>query len=109
MHAAAEGLHLHVGLPQRPVAQLARFVGPRLDTVFAELLPSPGADDVRLAVRFYRERYNDIGWRENRPYAGIHEILATLRTAGHRLHVCTSKPVSIARTIVGEYGDGEIV
>jgi phosphoglycolate phosphatase len=92
-----------LGLPELPVAQLTRYVGPSLDVVFAELLPAAGRDEVRQAVRYYRERYNDIGWRENQPYAGIHEILASLRGQGHRLHVCTSKPRSIARTIVGHF------
>ena len=55
----------------RPAHRLLRFIGPPLFQIFSELLET---DDDRLimqAVSKFRERYFDVGYKENTLYSGI--------------------------------------
>lgn len=83
--------------------QLASFIGPSLRETFAQLV---GAGDAERALGLYRERYADIGWQENTPYYGIHDVLATLTAAGHTLFVATAKPTVYARKIIEHFRMG---
>ena len=44
-----------------------------------------------------------VGMFENTPYPGIHDVLATLKKAGHRLYVATSKPETMATAILQKF------
>lgn len=83
--------------------QLMSYIGPSLRETFGELV---GRDHAERAVALYRERYADIGWRENTPYYGIHEVLETLTTAGHTLFVATAKPTIFATRIIEHFRMG---
>ena len=56
------------------------------------------------AVRLYRERFVPLGMFENSVYPDVPSGLETLRRAGHRLWVVTSKPHVYARRIVEHFG-----
>jgi len=58
---------------------------------------------IEHAIALYRERYGDVGWRENEIYDGIEETLARAAHAGP-VFVCTSKPEIFARRIVTLFG-----
>jgi len=85
-------------------AELRRFVGPPLRTTFAALLGTDEPDAIEQAIALYRERYSEVGWRENVVYDGIPEALATLAASPRRLFLCTSKPEIYARRIVTLFG-----
>jgi len=87
--------------PLPPDDELGWIIGPPLRTSFAELA---GADHVETIMRFYRERYVDIGAYENEVYAGIPEALDALRRRGARLYVATSKNARDARRILEHFG-----
>jgi phosphoglycolate phosphatase len=87
--------------PLPPADSLRRFIGPPLLDTFSELLDESRAAP---ALELYRERFSDVGWRENVPYDGIHEALGGLQKAGHTLFVATTKPWKFAERIV-EYFD----
>ena len=87
---------------------LRRCMGPPLRESFAWLLDTRRPRRDRAGDRVYRERYGDVGWRENVVYAGIPEVLAGLAQAG-RGSVCTSKPELYARRIVQLFGLSEHV
>jgi phosphoglycolate phosphatase len=93
-----------LGAPEPDDAMLRCCVGPPLRESFARLLED--ADPVRVehAIEAYRERYRDVGWRENVVYAGVPEALASLAGAGVRMFVCTSKPEVFAKRIVAHFG-----
>jgi phosphoglycolate phosphatase len=55
-------------------------------------------------VAHYRERFGDIGLYENDVYAGIPEVLTSLRQSGHRLFVATSKAHVFAERIIDHFG-----
>jgi len=89
-----------LGRPQPDAASLKRFIGPPLLDTFAELV---GEREAVQALGYYRERFSDVGWRENAPYDGIHGVLDTLTRAGHRCFVATTKPQVFARRIVEHF------
>ena len=62
-----------------------------------------GRDAAPRALEHYRERFSDIGWRENDVYPGIHDALAEITAAGHRCFVATTKPHVFARRIVEHF------
>ena len=82
--------------------RLENCIGPPLRDALAGLCPQP--EQVEIAVRHYRERFDGIGWRENRVYDGIIECLELLRSRGHRCFVGTSKPTVFAARIIDHFG-----
>ena len=82
---------------------LRRCVGPPLRQSFAWLLDTREPAAIEHAIALYRERYGDIGWRENEVYDGIEETLARL-SAAMPTYVCTSKPEVFAQRIVTLFG-----
>lgn len=89
-----------LGGPRPDEATLRRAIGPPLQTTFRELL---GESLAGAALELYRERFGDIGWRENVPYDGIHACLEAIVDAGHRLFVATTKPHVYATRIVEHF------
>lgn len=80
--------------------QLASYIGPSLRETFRSLV---GPANAEQALALYRERYAEIGWRENTPYYGIHVVLETLVAAGHTLFVATAKPTVFATKIIEHF------
>lgn len=83
---------------------LRSCVGPPLRESFAWLLGTDDAVVIEGAIALYRERYGEVGWRENIVYEGVDDVLATLAQAPTRLFLCTSKPEVFARRIVTLFG-----
>src|SRR5665213_2239588 len=81
--------------------QLTWCIGPPLRASFVKLLGGEASAD--LAVSLYRERFSDVGLYENSLYAGIRDVLSTLRNTGHRLFVATSKPHVFADRIIDHF------
>lgn len=98
-----------LGVEPPDEAVLRRCVGPPLRATFAALLASDDTAAVEQAVALYRERFADLGWRENVVYAGIPEALAALAAQGRRMVLCTSKPEIYARRIVTLFGFTEFL
>jgi phosphoglycolate phosphatase len=93
-----------LGVPDPGEATLRACVGPPLRESFARLLPDPGPAAIEAALSAYRERFRDVGWRENVVYEGVPEALAALSAAGARMYVCTTKPEVFASRIIGHFG-----
>jgi len=88
-----------------PTSEVLRLcVGPPLRTTFAALLDTDDAEEVERAIALYRERFADVGWRENVVYDGIPDALATLAARDRPMYLCTSKPEVYARRIVALFG-----
>ena len=91
----------HFGLPVPSREEMRVFVGPPLDqTMIAFGVP---ADRAQEAVDVFRSRYLVVGKFENSPYPGIHQLLETLKSQGHRLFVATSKPETTAVEILHKF------
>ena len=88
------------GFPQRPEAELYRFIGPPLALGFAELTAQPADSDVVVAcIISYRERYAVTSLTETEVFAGIPEALDQL-SRDHRLAVATSKALALAEPLL---------
>ena len=78
-------------------------IGPPLWDSFPEVV---GEELTKKAVELYRERFNDVGWLENKPYDGIVDALAEVQQSGATLFVATAKPWKAARRIIEHFGMG---
>lgn len=91
----------HYGIPVPDRETMRVFVGPPLrDTFFKFGVPEDKLDE---AVEVYRSRYIPIGKFENTPYPGIRDLLATLKSEGHKLYVATSKPEQMSMDILNKF------
>jgi len=93
-----------MGLEPPPPQELHFAIGPPLRASFARLLGNVGRASVETALAHYRERFAEVGWFENEPYAGVADVLAGLRASGATLLVATSKPQVYAERIVRHFG-----
>ncbi len=91
-----------MGLPVPAQEVLDRFVGPPLVAAFMEYTGLSEAD-ARWATEIYRERFSDIGWRENRVYAGIAPLLRALKARGCYLAIASGKPEVFVRRIADHF------
>lgn len=80
--------------------QLCWCIGPPLRHSFAELLQTSDQSLIEQAVLFYRDRYSTVGLFENTIYPEIPEILSSIRAAGDRTFIATSKPYIYANRIL---------
>lgn len=92
-----------LGLEPPEPEKLRPFIGPPLLWSFAHFY---GLDEAqcREGVRLYREYFTAGGMFENSVYPGIPEALESLKSAGYRLAVATSKPEEFSRQIVDHFG-----
>lgn len=91
------------GIEEPVDANLRRFIGPPLVYSFTTFYGFSREEAIH-AMGIYREYYSERGMYENSVYAGIPELLATLRAAGKRLCVATGKPEKYAIPIIEHYG-----
>lgn len=92
-----------LGEPSSPKSELKSFVGPPLSESFTKRFDGDVQKAAR-AVEIYREYYVDRGWKENRVYNGVPELLARLKAEGKRLFVATSKPEIMSVKIIEHFG-----
>lgn len=85
------------------IDELTLFIGPPLRDSFREFCHM---DDTQTeqAVTDYRERFAEVGWKENFPYAGIDLLLAHCRQQGAKLAVASSKPQVFVEKILKHFG-----
>ncbi len=79
------------------------FVGPPLYDTYTDHF---GCDHnlAWKAIDVYRERYNEIGWKENFVYDGVEDMLKDLKAKGKTILVATSKPEAAAKRILEYFG-----
>ena len=95
-----------LGFPHPDEEYLHACIGPPLWDTFPELV---GEELTRKAVDLYRERFVDVGWKENEPYEGVHDMLEALAATGHSVFVATAKPHMHAARIIEHFGMGEYI
>lgn len=86
--------------PEHPEPSLGRFIGPPLDQTFAILTPTESQGHIQELVEKFRERFGDIGYRENSLYPGVRSALEDLHVNGLAMAVCTSKRGDFAEKII---------
>ena len=91
------------GIVEPDLEKLRKFIGPPLIDSFERYYGFSKEESIR-ARNIFNERYQPIGWMENRPYDGVTEVLEKLYQAGIMLGVATSKPEDVANKVL-EYFD----
>lgn len=92
-----------LGRPCPPYETLLRFVGPPLQDSFAEFC-SMTKEEAWEAVQIFRERYEVLGWAENRAADGVEELMGRLKEKGYIMAIATSKPERSAIPIAEKFG-----
>jgi phosphoglycolate phosphatase len=83
--------------------EIKPYIGPPLEVALSELSGSTDEAHIKELVATYRERYGEIGYRENVVYEGIFDLLNTLQGQGFRMGVCTSKFEKYAIKVLVEF------
>ncbi|MFC1452255.1 GNAT family N-acetyltransferase [Verrucomicrobiota bacterium] len=89
-----------LGHPPHPEEALRKYIGPHLNITFSELTGTTDKTTLARAIELYRERYMSIGYRENRLYDGMREVLSRLLADGTTLCVATTKRADIATKVL---------
>ena len=92
-----------LGMPVSPREELFVFIGPPLIESFMSEWGLTRAQSEQ-ALLYYREHFSVQGLFENVPYPGIESTLASLKAAGLRLFVATSKPEPLSLRILEHFG-----
>ncbi len=79
------------------------FIGPPLVDSFQRFFGF-STEQSEQAVVYYREYFREKGMFENEVYEGVEEMLRTLKAAGKRLVIATSKPEEFAVKILEHFG-----
>ena len=86
-----------LGIEEPDLENLRKFIGPPLIDSFEKYYGFSREEAIR-AREIFNERYQPIGWMENRPYDGIEEVLKALKDNGKMLGIATSKPADTAES-----------
>ena len=87
----------------REVSTLRRFIGPRLDEIFGELLQTSDEDRLQFAIDAYRDVYYSEGYKQSYIYAGITEALTLLSGDEFKLFVATAKRQDVADSVISHF------
>ena len=82
---------------------LRTFVGPPLLESMMRCC-SMTEDEARTAVKHYRERYGEVGWKENRVYPFIAQLLRGIKRRGGHIALVTAKPEPFSVRIADYFG-----
>ena len=74
------------GIHEPDADKLTPFIGPPLIDSFQEFYHMP-PEQAALAVKKYRERFEQVGWLENLLYDGMDSLLRGLQSAGCRFYL----------------------
>ena len=74
-----------------PKEEMLEFVGPPMTNSFSLHFGLEGEANAK-AIKDYRVYYEDKGWKENRVYDGVFEMLEELKSRGKILGLATNKP-----------------
>lgn len=90
------------GIHPKDREELYPYIGPPLTYSFQEF-HGLSADQAEQALLYYRERFSVKGLFENEVYAGIPQLLQSLRDRGVTLIVATSKPEEFTHRILEHF------
>ena len=89
----------NLGLRIPDAQELLEFIGPPMTESFSTHFGLKGEEN-KKAMELYHVYYADKGWKENKVYDGITEMLENLKKKGKTLALCTNKPAHYAKDIM---------
>ena len=90
------------GITENDENKLLKFIGPPLYDSFRTLYGF-SENDANIAVKKYRERFSSIGIFENRIFPDTKNALSSLKNAGKKLALATSKPYVFAEEVLKNF------
>lgn len=90
-------------LPFPSQSVLESFVGPPLYDSFVNSCDLSDAQ-AKQAVKLYKQRHNDIGWKEARVYKGIFSLIRSLKQNGRFVALASSKPKDLCIKTLEYFG-----
>lgn len=96
----------HYGIQVEDLDSLCPFIGPPLTDSYKKYYGFSD-EQAREGILVYREYFSARGWKENKVYAGIKEMLQSLKESGRHLLLATSKPEVFALQILEHFGMAE--
>jgi phosphoglycolate phosphatase len=107
IHAATNALLAEEGLPFLGFTQVCGFIGAGVAVLVTRVLDAlgedPGGPRHADLVRRFEARY-ETAHGLTRVYPGVLPALTALRGAGHRLGICTNKPLTPTRAALAHFG-----
>ena len=96
------------GFPTHPIAEYPRMVGNGINNLIRRALPEEMRnEETILRVRaFFVPYYDAHNCDYTRPYAGIPDLLKTLKSQGHQLAVASNKYQAATEKIVSHFFPG---
>ena len=88
-----------MGVDYGEKAELKRFIGPPIYEEWQKCFgftPEQSSE----ALLIFREYYSVYGWWDNEIYNGVPDMLSTLKVAGKKIILATSKPEFFARKVL---------
>jgi phosphoglycolate phosphatase len=85
-----------------PESEVRKFIGPSLFDSFTNTAHM-SEEDAEKAIGFYRELYESKEIFDAQVYEGIPETMDTLKKAGYRQFVVTSKPQHMAQRVLDHF------
>lgn len=89
-----------LGFDEQPDEELMQYIGPHLNIIFERLTGIKDEDFLSKAIKFFRERYLAIGYKENVLFEGIKDVLEKLSGQGDILCIATTKRTDIAQNVL---------
>lgn len=90
------------GIEEPNLNNLTKFIGPPLIDSFMKYYGF-SKEEAILVRNAFSERYQPIGWKENKPYDGIVEVLEALKESEKLLGIATSKPTDLAVRVLEHF------
>lgn len=91
-----------MGVTEYNKSNLNFFIGPPIFDSFGRIF-NGDAQKIERAVALYREYFGERGWKENRVYDGVPQMLQRLKDMGKTMAVATSKPEHFSRRIAEHF------
>ena len=91
-----------IGQPEPDNNKLIPFIGPPLKEMFMSYC-NVDEEMGEFLVAKYRERFSTVGMFENEIYEGIKELLISLKQAGKKIALATSKPQVFSEKILEHF------
>jgi phosphoglycolate phosphatase len=107
IHAVTNHTLAHFGRPPLPFAQVRSFIGHGASHLLSQVIAaqSDGVDPALHAemLTFFLHHY-ETAVTLSRLYHGVPETLERLTAQGHRLGLCTNKPIAPTRHLLTHFG-----
>ncbi|MFK7876681.1 MAG: HAD-IA family hydrolase [Paracoccaceae bacterium] len=105
IQAAINTALLEIERPPLDLSTVISFIGNGVERLVQRSLHATGGTSEPLqrdTLRAFMDSYNADPFSRTTPYPGVVDCLTQLRNSGHKLAICTNKPVEPARHICAE-------